>query len=194
MKQASLGKMVIRAGFGLLLLWAVVSCERGIPSEVLVLNDFESSSDLERIAWRCRTTFALTKEYRSHGQSSLWMTLYPDDYPGLQILLATEERHWKRYRYLALEVANPERVTIALAYRIDDKPSPDYGDRINGSFLLEPGMNHLRLDLSQMQTSGTSRRVDLDHIDKLLFFLVAPPQPVSLAVDYVRLEPDILPR
>lgn len=181
-------------GLMVLLFLTLISCGRGMPTEPLVLNDFESLSDLERIAWRCRTTFALTKDNSSHGQSGVLMTVYPDLYPGLHLLLSPEERRWRRYRYLALEVFNPESEALALAYRIDDCANPDYADRVNGSFRLRPGLNRLRLDLSHMLTSETNRALNLDHIDNLLFFLVSPSRRVSLVVDYVRLEPDVLPR
>lgn len=187
-------RSVAQIWFVLLPLLLQIACERPVPLEPLVLNDFESPADLERIAWRCRTTFSLTQEFSSHGHSGLWMTLYPDPYPGLSLFLTPEEKQWRGYRYLALEVFNPGNKPLSLAYRIDDRKNPDYADRVNGSFSLEPGLNRWRLDLSHMQTSGSKRELDLDRIDKLLFFLVAPSQPVELAVDNIRLEPVILPR
>lgn len=194
MKQKMALPSVVLAGVSILTLLVLMSCDRSIPAEPLVLNDFESSADLQRIAWRCRTTFTLSNTYRSHGQSGLSMELYPDAYPGLHLLLTPKERRWRGYRYLALEVFNPGRERVSLAYRIDDRANPDYADRVNGSFALDPGLNHLRLDLSQMRTSGSKRGLNLDRIDQLLFFLVAPLQPVVLAVDYIRLEPDVFPK
>jgi len=195
MRQPLWRSKVIRAGAAL---WTVallsVACDRQVPTGPLVLNDFEGPADLERIRWRCRTTFTLAGERRSHGQSGLWMTLYPEPYPGLELLLTPAERRWRGYRYLALEVENPEDEELSLAYRIDDSDNPDYADRVNGSFRLAPGLNRLRLDLLQLQASGSKRALNLDRIDKFLLFLVAPPRPISLAVDHIRLEPDGTPR
>lgn len=154
----------------------------------MVLNDFESEEDLTRIAWRCKTTFALREEYRDHGRQGLLMTLYPDPYPGVRLLLTPAQRQWQGYRYLALAVFNPESEPMALHYRIDDRADPDYGDRVNGGFTLQPGENQLRLDLIATRTSQSNRPLELHHIQSLLFFLSAPVRPVAVGVDYIRLE------
>jgi len=182
-----------RGWFGACLaLLAVLSfwcCERQQgPSAPLILNDFEGQSDLEQIAWRCRTTFSLSEKYRSHGHSGLLMTLYPDDYPGLHLLLTPRLQQWRGYRYLALDVFNPGSDPLVLHYRIDDYKDPEYEDRVNGSFRLEPGENSLRLDLDLIRTSGAKRPLDMDRIWALMFFQVSPPKTLALGVDFVRLE------
>jgi len=88
------------------------ACERPRPAAPLILNDFETAADLEQIAWRCRTTFSLSELYRSHGQSALLMTLYPDAYPGLHLLLTPQMRQWRGYRYLALDITNPASTPV----------------------------------------------------------------------------------
>ena len=116
------------------------------------------------------------------------MTLYPDDYPGLHLLLTPRRQNWRGYRYVALDVINPGSEPLVLHYRIDDRQEPEYEDRVNGSFRLEPGENSLRLDLEQIRTSGTKRPLDLDRIWALMFFQVSPSKPLDLGLDYVRLE------
>ncbi|MDD5759031.1 MAG: hypothetical protein PHI06_08095 [Desulfobulbaceae bacterium] len=174
-----------------LVLWAAASlwhCERPDAASPLILNDFEGQEDLQLIAWRCRTTFSLSERYRSHGHSGLLMTLYPDAYPGLRLLLTPGLRHWQGYRYLALDVINSGSESLLLHYRIDDQKDAEYGDRVNGSFHLEPGENHLRLNLEQIRTSGGKRPLKLDHIEAVMFFQTSPPKPLALGVDYIRLE------
>ena len=168
---------------------ALMGCEHKPPAAPLVLDDFESQADLDRIFWRCRTTFSLTGAYRSHGQSGGLMTLYPDPYPGLSLRLPPARRDWRAYRYLALDVFNPGNEPLVLCYRIDDTKYPDYEDRVNGRFRLCQGENRLRLDLARIQTSGTNRPLNLGRIRALIFFQVSPPSPISLGIDYVRLEP-----
>lgn len=182
----------IASGCVLLAVLLLCGCQRQSPTAPLILNDFEGEADLEQIAWHCRTTFSLSGQYRSHGQSGLLMTLYPDLYPGLHLLLTPPMRQWRGYRYLALDVINPGSTPLALHYRIDDYQNPEYEDRINGSFPLQPGENRLRLDLEQLKTSGSKRPLNLDRIWALMFFQVSPAQPLVLGVDYVRLETDSL--
>jgi len=184
----SWGKGCFVAGLALLAALSLLGCQRQNSSAPLILNDFESQADLEQISWRCRTTFSLSEKYRSHGQSGLMMTLYPDDYPGLRPFLPPRLRQWQGYRFLALDVVNPENDPVKLHYRIDDRQTPEYEDRVNGTFLLEPGVNHLRLDLEQIRTSGSKRPLTLDRIYLLVFFQVSPTKPITLGIDYLRLE------
>lgn len=171
----------------LALCW-LVGCGRG-PSAPLVLNDFETPADLRRIFWRCRTTFDLTDTFHSHGRSGLIMTMHPDPYPGLRLLLAPKERDWRGYRFLALEVSNPQAEPITLHYRLDDQPAPGYGERINGSWQLPPGTSQLRLALDDLRTSDGLRPLRRQRIEQVLFFTIAPRQPLRLEVDHLRLEP-----
>lgn len=176
------------SGLVLLVALGLWRWERQAPSAPLILNDFEGQGDLEQLAWRCKTTFTLSEKYRSHGRSGLSMTLYPDDYPGLHLLLSPRLRQWQGYRYLALDVVNPGSDPLELHYRIDDRQKPEYADRVNGSFRLAPGENRLRLDLEQIRTSGSKRPLALAQIQALMFFEVSPPKPLTLGIDYVRLE------
>lgn len=120
------------------------------------------------------------------------MTLYPDAYPGLHLILTPRLRQWQGYRYLALDVINPSSEALLLHYRIDDQKNPDYKDRVNGSFRLEPGKNKLHLDLEQVRTSGSKRPLKLNRIEALMFFQTSPPKPLALGVDYIRLEKEAL--
>ncbi len=170
----------------LLAILLLAGCQRS--PQTLILNDFETPADLDRIVWRCRTTFSLSSRYRTHGKSGLLMTMYPDPYPGMSLKLTPEERDWRGYRYLALEVINPGATPVALCYRIDDQANPDYKERVNGVFRLAPGVNHLRLELAALRTSGSRRPLHWRRVDKVLFFVVSPPAKVELGVDYLRLE------
>lgn len=172
----------------LMMAFTPAGCDGPPPTGPMILNDFETPADLDRIVWRCRTTFSLSETCRSHGRSGLLLTLYPDPYPGLALLLTPAQRQWQGYRYLSLEVFNPGGESLTLHYRIDDRKAPAYEDRVNGGFTLQPGRNHLRLDLSQLRTSGSKRPLAWGRVSALTFFLTSPLRPVALEVDHIRLE------
>jgi hypothetical protein len=93
-------------GFKILL---SLGCSGALPAE-LVLNDFESDADLDRIHWGCRSLFSLSEKHATSGARSLEMKLFPAAYPGLALKLA--ENDWSRYGQVALDIFNPQDETL----------------------------------------------------------------------------------
>jgi hypothetical protein len=163
----------------------LTGCYEKRPHE-LVLNDFESDSDLDRIDWNCRTLFFLSEEHVSAGRHSLGMKLFPAAYPGLSLKLA--ESNWSAYDLIALDIDNPQEEMLDIVVRIDDRPDyPDYEDRYNVRYTLLPGSNHLRIPLNSLCTSGTARPLNLRSISQFMFFMVDTQVIYRLYVDHVRL-------
>ena len=166
------------------ILWTI-SCHNKPPDQ-FVLSDFESEADLDRVQWRCHTLFSLSDENVTHGNKSLQLQLYPSDYPGITFELPMH--NWSSYEILSLDIYNPQEEVLSLAMRIDDmKGYPDYDDRYNSSFPIKPGMNHLRIPLASLSTSGTKRGIDLKNIYRCLIFMVKPRKKSILYIDYVHL-------
>lgn len=178
-------------GFVTALAVLLAACSSPGPDR-LRLNDFESEAALDALRWKCRTSYARSPLHATHGRSSLLLTMYPDEYPGVAFHLWGRRRDWSGYDRLALSVFNPQEQPLRWHYRIDDRQQPPYADRVNGTLELRPGMNHIALDLRALRTSGSRRPLDLGRIQALCFFLVSPPAPVRLYVDDVRLERKLL--
>ena len=183
--QALDGKKVIRFIFMMVCLLALIGCQNNIQKE-LVLFDFESDKDLDRVHWKCHTLLSLSSEHATHGEKSLKLELYPSAYPGLNPVL--DKWDWRDYSSLRLDFFNPGKEDISITVRIDDKgDADDYEDRYNRNFLLQPGINHIEILMNSLVTSGTNRQLDLRKIQKYLFFMVNPTQKVILYVDNIRL-------
>jgi len=164
---------------------ALAACASSVPGE-RVLFDFESDSELDRFHWKCHTLFSLSDEHITHGTRSLRLELYPSPYPGLAPML--EENDWRRYKTLCFDIYNPGKAALRIAVRIDDrKDYPDYGNRYNKSFIIQPGLNRIRIPFDSLITSRTGRTLDLKKIYRLLIFMVRPEKKVVLYVDYLRL-------
>jgi hypothetical protein len=139
-----------------------LNCYGNTPKE-LVLFDFESDSELDRIHWECHTLFSLSDEHASHGKRSLKMELFPSDYLGLTPML--KENDWSRYKALCFDIYNPGEKQVQVSVRIDDKKDyPDYAERYNRSFNVNPGMNQISIPFKSLITSGTKRNLDLKKI------------------------------
>ncbi len=154
----------------------------------LILNDFESDADLDTLFWQCRTVYSLSDKNVTHGKASLRLDIYPAPYPGLRLLLNDQQRDWRGYGKLSLDVVNPGQKTLKLNYRLDDKANPTYDDRVNGSVMLRPGLNRITLGLLSLRTSGTKRPLDVRRVNAVLFFLSSPVEKISIYVDFIRLE------
>ncbi len=164
---------------------ALAACAGNVPGE-RVLFDFESDSELDRLHWKCHTLLALSDEHTTHGARSLRLELYPSPYPGLAPTL--QKNDWRRFKALCFDIYNPENVTLGVTVRIDDrKDYPDYGNRYNKGFVIQPGMNRIRIPFDSFITSDTGRTLDLKKIYRLLIFMVRPEKRVVLYVDYLRL-------
>ena len=157
------------------------------PTHELVLNDFETDADLDRIHWQCRALFSLSSEYVTSGRQSLKMELFPAAYPGLALKI--NEGDWRRFESIVFDIYNPQDETLEITVRIDDRPDyPDYGDRYNDRYALLPGGNHIRIPISSLRTSGSGRPLNLKTIKRFLFFLVDTQKIYTFYVDDIRLE------
>lgn len=169
----------------LILSLLLVGCRGPVPKE-MVLYDFESEADLDRLHWRCHVLYSLSGKHATRGEKSLRMELYPSAYPGF--IPRLEINDWREFEKLCFDVHNPQGKEIRIVVRIDDrKDDPDYADRYNKSFLLGPGMNRMKIPLKELMTSGTGRSLDLDEIHRFLVFMVKPQEKVVLYMDNIRL-------
>ncbi|HEX8947875.1 MAG TPA: hypothetical protein VF790_02865 [Dissulfurispiraceae bacterium] len=163
----------------------LLNCGGSAPRD-LVLLDFESDRELDRIHWDCHTLLSLSDRHVSHGSKSLKLELFTSEYPGLSPVLG--ENDWRGYRALLFDIYNPQENAVRITVRIDDREDyPEYRDRYNGGFTLAPGPNRIRIPLGALTTPGAARRLDLGEIRRLFIFTARPERKVVLFVDYIRL-------
>ncbi len=177
--------ILLSLAFVLILFGGLIGCSKSAPNE-LVLFDFETDAELDRIHWKCFTLFSLSDNNVTHGGNSLKMELYPSNWPGLTPKL--DENDWRGYSQFKFDVFNPAPDEIKISVRIDDrKDYPDYEDRYAKQFILKPGMNRIEIPLDSLVTSGTKRNLDLKNIYRLLIFMGHPREKHVLYLDYIRL-------
>jgi hypothetical protein len=162
------------------------SADRPAAKTVRTLFDFEKTAELDRLHWECGTFMEQDKRHAASGQYSLRVEMYPNAaYPGFK---AGFTQGWQGYKKLLVDMYYPGLNEMTIAYRIDDRDdNPSFGDRANGRIVLQPGANIFTLDLENVQTSGTDRKLDLERITGLYLFVHQPLQPVTLYLDNIRL-------
>lgn len=166
-------------------LFLVCCAEKPCATHDLMINDFETDGDLDRLNWKCHTLFSLSDKGVSHGRSSLKMTMTPSPYPGVSFIEIP--KNWRCFSGLAVSFFNPGVNDVRLALRIDDREdAPEYEDRVNLGFNVGPGANRIRIPFESF-VCPSGRVLDLSHVFSVTFFCVKPESEVVLYVDDVRL-------
>jgi hypothetical protein len=111
----------------------------------------------------------------------------PATYPGLTIV--EPSRDWSSYEILAFDVFSELDSTVTLVVRIDDVHAyRRYEDRFNRAFDVHPGLNQVRVALSDVMAGPRDRTLDLSRVRRLVLFAHRPESAFSLYVDDIRLE------
>lgn len=172
--------------------WMVVCClclvccaELPCSKQDLIINDFETDGDLDRLHWKCHTLFSLSERGTSHGRSALKMTMTPSPYPGVSF--GGIPLDWRCFSSLAVSLFNPGTTDVRLALRIDDREeAPEYEDRVNLGLIIKPGMNRIKIPLASL-VCPSGRALELDHVYSVMLFCVNPVVEVVVYVDDLRL-------
>ncbi|MFH1144635.1 MAG: hypothetical protein V1774_08845 [Candidatus Eisenbacteria bacterium] len=126
---------------------------------------------------------------RGAGDLVAHLTFYAAAYPAL--LITEPHPDWSGYDRLAFDVYSELPVPIRLALRIHDTHHERaYSDRFNLSFTIQPGVNAVAIDLSQVEHAPRGRLMDMQHIHNVTLFAVRPAESISLYLDSFRLERD----
>jgi hypothetical protein len=171
---------------GVLIIGVGCAADRPPEKTVVTLFDFEKTAELDLLHWQCGSFMEQDAEHATSGKYSLRVEMYPSaEYPGFK---AGFKQGWQGYTKLLVDIFHPGLNEMKIAYRIDDRDdNPPFADRANGTVVLMPGSNIFTIDLENLKTSGTDRKLDLTKISGLYLFVHRPPQPLTLYLDNVRL-------
>ncbi len=160
-------------------------CKNETQNE-LILFDFETEASLDRFHWSCFTMPSISDHHITHGKHALKFEFYPSAYPGLSPKL--EFHDWQKFKAFSFNVYNPSSDSVRLVLRIDDQEdATDYKERYNKGYIINPGVNTVKVILNSLITSGTNRKMDLKKIYRFVIFMVNPDKKYVLYLDYFRL-------
>jgi hypothetical protein len=120
----------------------------------------------------------------------LEIDLHPGLYPG--VLLAGMPADWSAYSVLAFDVTVDAGPPLNLILKVHDSEHRQRGfeddDRFDGQFRLEPGMHHIRIPLTEIQSAPRTRLMDLSDIEGWQLFTYELAEPRTIVLDNLRLE------
>ena len=152
-----------------------------------VLSDFETPFEIDR--WSGDSEFSIDHAVSFHGRSSLKVILNTSLYSG--VTLKYFPGNWHQYKYLQLNIFNPEQESVRITCRVNDRlhtlGNQDYDDRFNQRFTLIKGWNLITVPLEQVSKAPKGREMETKKIQGLGIFATGLSRPKVLYIDYVLL-------
>lgn len=176
----------------ILVVWSLLPTGRVIVDDLIarqqfpLLSGFETSLEVSR--WRGSAKRLVNTDIAFLGEASLQIQLSTQRYSGLG--LKDFPRDWSNYRFVVLQVFNPETEPLQLHFRIHDHFHTNrYSDRYNHSFKLLSGWNELLIDLDDVLNAPKGRKSDLSRVAGMGVFVGKLDRPRTIYLDEVRLLP-----
>jgi len=151
-----------------------------------VLSDFESFLDVSR--WEAKNQITRVREPVKNGRFSLKVQLNTNKYSG--IALKHFPHNWSGAKALEFSVFNPGE-TVALSYRVHDwkhrGKNQAYHERFNGKVNLTSGWNTIAISMVEIVNGPKNRKMELEDIRGVGFFVVEQPVEKVIYIDNVKL-------
>jgi hypothetical protein len=152
-----------------------------------VLASFETPFEIERWSIRPDIDASITASPRTGHV--LEIPLSTRRYSGIGLRYFPGD--WHEYRFLQVELYNPDRAPLRITCRIHDlahtRGVQHFEDRYNQRFLLESGWNTIKIDLQAVAAAPLHRSMDMRQIRGIGFFASSLPEPRRLYLDNLRL-------
>lgn len=154
-----------------------------------MLADFETPYEASRFEGSTARA-SISTEHAFQGRHSLKFFLTSGPWSGMT--LEHSPADWRNYEQLHFAVFNPNLVPINFSVRIQDdihdQGDKPYSDLYSQTLSLPPDVwTQVKIPLDTVKNAPLGRRMDLEHISGLGFF-VEEKKPLVLYLDTIRLE------
>ncbi len=189
MKDSPLLRLFLLLVFVSSLPFLFSSCSKTSKDSVMLL-DFEDPYKLSGLVWQCKVDYKINMLHATHGLYCLEVDFYPSRQPEFKTGAFNDLFHdWHGYKWLLLDIFNPQDRAIRLFFTIDDHDhNYPWIDKANGNILLHPGINHVKIYLLRLNSPGALTRLNLDYVASIAFFLKHPKRKVVLFFDNIRIK------
>ena len=161
--------------------------ERRAAAQFPVLSDFESSLELGR--WEGNAHLSISRDFASHGKSSLRAELNTDHYSGP--FLRFFPRDWRAFKSVTFDLYNPQSDELKVTCRVHDlqhsASGKVYSDRFNRTLSLPAGWTQVEIPLEEIARAPQGRLLDLGNVAGLGLFVADQELPKTLYLDHLRL-------
>ena len=183
-KQALLLILILFAAHAFRPAWNVVLALRAntLPS----LANFEHAEEL--VFWQGINDEQLMQAttFANSGSSSLRVLSTRDEWTGAEF--KTPQRNWSKRKAFSFSFYSPHN-SFPLMLRIDDNEDcSKYHQRFNRKISLKKGWHNISIPLSEIETGPRERKLNLEHISRVLFFTSGEQELHSFLIDSLSLD------
>lgn len=155
-----------------------------------VLADFETTSELAYWSGIGNAALTIDSAVSISGHAALRVDLTTARYTGAAMEYFPGD--WREWKWITFSVYNPDRTSIRLVCKINDRlhdiSGYHYEDRFNQAFEIVSGWNHIRIPLSTVSHAPSTRRMDLSRITEFNIFATHLPFSRHIFLDRLMLE------
>ncbi len=152
-----------------------------------LLASFETRTEMTRWSVEEGRT-SISGLHATHGTHSLKVRLMPGLYPG--IAMNHPLGNWRGYEVLEMDLFVEGGRPLPVTVRINDaRHNEAYEDRYNRTFTLEPGPNHLKISLQEVERAPRGRLMDMGRISMICIFSYKLKEARTAYFDNMRLGP-----
>ncbi len=151
-----------------------------------LLSSFESPFEMTR--WtNGESRIIRTTAHATNREHSLKVNLLPGIYPGIVLNYLIND--WRGYNRLTFDAFVEGSSSLDITVRINDlKHNEEYTDRYNEGFQLQPGDNHISINLDEVKKPPHGRTMDMADITNICIFAYNLKTPRTVYFDNFRLE------
>jgi len=154
--------------------------------EFPLLAGFESNIEL----FSHKGKLERSDEEHSQGAYSGKIQLTTNRYSGITFDRLFND--WSGYKWLAFDIYNPENEPLVMNIRVNDTEHAlngwKYRDRFNRQFSLDPGWNHLKFSMDDIENAPERRKMNLAKVSDIVIFAIRLPRSRVIYLDNMRLE------
>jgi len=193
-KSLRWGLIGLRLGLLVLLLYFLRPLTVSLLDEAIararfpVLADFETPFELER--WTGDALGSIHRLDAMDDAAFLHLQLTPRRYSGAHLEYFPGD--WRGYESMRLTLYNPVSQALELTCRIHDAQHVQgpqrYADRFNQSYVLQPGLNEILIELQSLVEAPKARDMNLARIRGLGLFVMDIEADRSLYLLEIRLQ------
>lgn len=136
-----------------------------------------------------KTQIERSRDYATDGEYGLKIQMGNQRYAGVAFNQVMTD--WSAYTYLEFDLYNPSQIPLLMMVRISDKQhdlgTNSISDRYNRYINMQPGWNHININLDEVAKAPEHRRMNMEEVASMVICANRLREPQVVYLDNLRL-------